>query len=285
MRILFVDDEENVLEGLERSLFHLDWEVETAVGGEEALEFLASETVDVVVTDMRMPNIDGASLLSEVKELQPNALRIVLSGHTEEEAVMRAVAVAHQFLAKPCSVDMLQGVITRAQNMRAMMQDENLQMIVGQISELPTLPSIYVELTNVLRDPKAGVREVAQIVERDVAMSVKILQLVNSSFFMHATKICSVPQAVGRLGINMVKSLALMTTTFGESEGMPKELREFVASQQAHAVEVAVTARSLCATRHSWPACCTTLVNSFWSADCPTKCRKSACWLPRKGSL
>ena len=101
MRVLFVDDEPRVLEAIERTLFQLemDWDVSFAEGGPAALAELEKAHFDVVVSDMRMPGMDGAALLGEVCAKYPHVARIVLSGQTDEAAAFRVVKVAHQFLA------------------------------------------------------------------------------------------------------------------------------------------------------------------------------------------
>ena len=113
MRILFVDDERRVLVGIERMLFGMgrDWEILLAGSGDEALAELERGPVDVVVSDMRMPGMDGAELLRRVQQGWPSTLRMLLSGHTETDAAMRALNVAQQFLSKPCEPEALVGTI------------------------------------------------------------------------------------------------------------------------------------------------------------------------------
>ncbi len=115
-RILFVDDEPKILDGL-RDLLRKErkqWDMVFALGGQEALDELARGRFDVVVSDMRMPGIDGVMLLKMVKEKYPATARIILSGHAEREAVVNALPVAHQFLSKPCDADVLRTVVDRA---------------------------------------------------------------------------------------------------------------------------------------------------------------------------
>src|ERR1017187_5896099 len=112
-RILFVDDEPSLLEGLRRMLRpqRARWDVMFANGGEAALRMLEAHPCDVVVTDMRMPGMDGAQLLEQVRDRFPGVVRIVLSGYCEMESTLRAVPVAHQFLQKPCdSASLLQSI-------------------------------------------------------------------------------------------------------------------------------------------------------------------------------
>src|SRR5256885_17157619 len=84
--ILFVDDEPNLLEGLQRMLRpqRREWEMIFALGAEAAYRILEDKAVDVVVTDMRMPGTDGATLLQHIHDHFPGVLRIVLSGHFDE---------------------------------------------------------------------------------------------------------------------------------------------------------------------------------------------------------
>src|SRR5713226_9458509 len=107
--ILFVDDEPRILDGLQRTLQvqHLPWEASFALGGEAALALLETRPFDVIVADMRMPQMDGATLLTRVRQQFSHVARIVLTGYTEFDTALRAVPVAHQSLAKPCDPDML----------------------------------------------------------------------------------------------------------------------------------------------------------------------------------
>jgi len=216
MRILFVDDERRVLEGIERLLFHKadEWDVVCVGSGAEALEELEDEPFDVIVTDMRMPRMDGAALLAEVHARFPKVVRFVLSGHAELEASLRAVPIAHQFLTKPCKAEILEGVVERALALQQLMGDVAVCEAIGHIKELPSLPAVYAELTQALTDPDTGTGEVAAIVEKDMAMSAKVLQLVNSSFFSRGAEIAEVRAAVVRLGIDTVKNLVLTVEVF-----------------------------------------------------------------------
>jgi CheY-like chemotaxis protein len=103
-RVLFVDDDANVRDGLKRMLrpFRHEWEMEFAASGQAALEILSRGTFDVIVTDMRMPGINGAELLAEVARCHPHMVRIVLSGNEDQDLRMKAAVTAHQYLSKPC---------------------------------------------------------------------------------------------------------------------------------------------------------------------------------------
>ncbi|HEY3668114.1 MAG TPA: HDOD domain-containing protein, partial [Polyangiaceae bacterium] len=224
MKVLFVDDEPRVLEAIERTLFQLDldWEVSFADGGPAALAELAQARFDVIVSDMRMPGMDGAALLGQVCDKYPHIARIVLSGQTDEAAAFRVVQVAHQFLAKPCSSDTLRQVIERTRELRSWLSEERLQAAVGRVNRLPSTPRLFSELSKALDDETASSDTVAAIVRQDPAMSSKVLQVVNSSFFSSGSCVSDVRAAVVRLGMKTIRNLALGIGAFdavGKSSG------------------------------------------------------------------
>lgn len=215
-RILFVDDEVNILEGLQRMLRpqRNEWEMSFAPGAQAALSLLESCPYDVVVSDMRMPGMDGAAFLNIVREKYPAALRFVLSGYTELQASFRAVPVAHQFLVKPCDPDQLRTAIQRATSLSEVLNSKLLASLVGSLQDLPSQPKTYGELRQALSDPEIAVEDVVKIVERDVAISAKILQLVNSAFFGITRDVTQIKTAVSYLGLNILQNLVLSAEVF-----------------------------------------------------------------------
>src|SRR5208337_1289454 len=215
-RVLFVDDEPRILEGLRRMLRpqRNEWEMAFAPGGEAALALMEASPFDVIVSDMRMPGVDGATLLCRVRELYPQVVRIVLSGHTELSAALQVVPVAHQFLAKPCDAEMLRVAIERACHLKALLSDESIRRTVTALGDLPSLPRTYEALTQALADPDTSLQKVAKIIEQDVGISAKVLQLVNSAFFGISHSMTNIQSAVSYLGINTLKNLVLSVEIF-----------------------------------------------------------------------
>jgi HD-like signal output (HDOD) protein len=218
VRILFVDDEPRVLEGLQRMLRSMrhEWDMAFAGGAEEALKALAAAPFDVVVTDMRMPGLDGADLLREVMNQHPQLVRIILSGHSDQEMSLRSVGAAHQYLSKPCDADALKQTVARACAQRGLLADENLRRLVSRTGALPSLPSLYTELVGELQSEGVTVKRVGEIIAQDVGMTAKILQLVNSAFFGLGRPLTSPVEAVSYLGLDRVKALVLSIHVFSE---------------------------------------------------------------------
>jgi len=215
-RVLFVDDEPKILEGLRRMLRpqRHEWEMAFAPGSEAALAMLEASPFDVIVSDMRMPGMDGAVLLGRVREAFPHMVRIVLSGHTELSTALQVVPVAHQFLAKPCDAGMLRVSIERACHLHDLLSDDSIRRTVTGLGDLPSGPRTYRALTQSLLDPDVKLQQVAKIIEQDVGVSAKVLQLVNSAFFGISHPMTNIQSAVSYLGINTLKSLVLSVEIF-----------------------------------------------------------------------
>ncbi len=221
-RILFVDDEHNVLSGLQRMLRGMrgEWEMHFVDSGEKALAVLATQPFDVIVSDMRMPGMGGAELLAEVRRRYPGVLRIILSGYSEAESVMRTVGPAHQFLAKPCSDQTLIRVIRRALELRRMVDSAKLRSLLAGIKNLPTPSDTYYALMKYIELPQASANGVAEIIGRDMAMTAELLKLTNSAYFTMPSRVTSPLQAVRILGFETLRALVLRIGIFRSFTGL-----------------------------------------------------------------
>ena len=222
--VLFVDDEPRVLEALQRMLFDAPehWEVEVAESGIAALAKLEAGPFAVVVSDMRMPTMDGAALLALVKERHPDVMRVVLSGQTDEGAARRAIRVAHRFLAKPCQASTLIEVIGRAERIRTTLADGELRAAIADVASLPTPPATYMELTQLLCNEDVALSALVNVVRRDASLSVNVLHVANSAFFARsAPPIADLHQAVVRIGPRLLASLALTDGVFQRGDDDP----------------------------------------------------------------
>ncbi|HEY2387682.1 MAG TPA: response regulator [Candidatus Binatia bacterium] len=214
--VLFVDDEPRLLAGLRRLLhpFRNEWDMTFVGSGPEALAHLEVAPCDVIVSDMQMPGMNGAELLTRVHARNPGIVRMVLSGHPDLELAMRAVPVAHQFLTKPCEPARLRELIERALNLHSLLSDASLRRTIGELRTLPSRPQVFTALTQALADPEVPLRTISAIVGRDIALSTKVLQLINSGFFALPSRVTSIERAVSCVGTSMLKSLLLFVEVF-----------------------------------------------------------------------
>jgi HD-like signal output (HDOD) protein/CheY-like chemotaxis protein len=246
-RILFVDDESKILDGIRRML-HAErkrWDMQFAVGGEDALRACEAGSFDVVISDMRMPGMDGATLLGHIRDRFPSTARIVLSGYAEAALATRAVPVAHRFLTKPCNAAELQATIERVCTLQDILSTPEIRRAVGAVGELPSLSITYTSLTQAVRNPNTSMTQVSDIIEQDVAMAAKVLQLVNSAFYGLAQNVTSLQSAVSYLGMETIKNLALASETFrvfAPNSRIPQSVCETI---QQHAHRTAAIAGTL----------------------------------------
>ncbi|MCK5069330.1 MAG: HDOD domain-containing protein, partial [Desulfocapsa sp.] len=223
-----------------------EYDLQFAENGKEALKIMESTKFDVVVSDMRMPGMDGAQLLTEIQERYPYSIRIMLTGQAKEESVLRTVGVVHQFLAKPCEPDHLKAVILRASALHDLISHSALKKIVSKLGTLPSLPEVYAKLRQAMADPEVSVADVAAIIEEDMAMSAKVLQLVNSAFFGLFQKVESPARAVNLLGLDTVKSLVLGVGAFSEIKATSKLFS--IQRLWSHSMTVAALAKKIAMT-------------------------------------
>jgi putative nucleotidyltransferase with HDIG domain len=241
-RILFVDDEPPVLEGLRTRLhkLHTKWSMTFVDGGAVAVERMQENPYDVIVSDMRMPGMDGAKLLEIVSGRWPQTIRVVLSGYAELQQTIRLVPFAHQYLSKPCQPQQLENVIDRCLLLHELLNQPGLRGLVGRIRALPTLPRIYTALQGIVKDDSVTLADVAKLVAADSALAARVLQIVNSSFFRLARRISNIEQAVSYLGFQSIRNLAMSVEIFSRWAGRKSATPDLEKLQQhVHAVAAA----------------------------------------------
>ena len=217
-KLLFVDDDQTVIQGLRRMLRVMrdEWEMSFAESGRQALQMMKKVPVDMVVSDMRMPGMDGAQLLKEVKNNFPGTIRILLTGHADETEFMRSAVSVHQFLSKPCNFPVLKSTVDRAFSLQEDLINEDLIKLVTQMGSVPALPELYSELIEELESPEYSIENVGKIISKDMGMASKILQLANSAGFGLSQQVLTVDHAVQILGIDMIQSLVLSYQIFSK---------------------------------------------------------------------
>lgn len=216
IRLLFVDDEDNVLAALRRMLRNKrnDWDMTLVNSSPAALEVLEKAPFDVIVSDIKMPGMDGAELLTRVKDLYPGTIRIALSGQVDLNEVIRSIRSVHQYISKPCTADVLIARIEGALRSKEVLTDRKMLNLVTEIEALPVIPKIFQEIRDELSKPEPSIDRIAASITRDVGLMAKILKLVNSPFFGLPNHIDSMHKAITMLGLETIKALILSTHLF-----------------------------------------------------------------------
>lgn len=246
MRIIFVDDECNILQGLRRMLRPMRdrWHLAFANGGQEALEYLAREPCDVIISDIRMPQMTGVELLENVRRRHPHMIRFALSGQAARQTVIDAVGPTHQYLSKPCNAETLKVAIGRLEVLRDLLPVEKLREAASALEFLPSIPGLYDELARQLRKPEVSAESVGRIIASDIGMSGKILQLVGSGFFGSPRQVSTPDEAAKVLGMDIIKSLAFSLNVLTSFD--PAKMEGFeIGTLWKHSIAVAEVAREI----------------------------------------
>lgn len=223
-RVLFVEEDGGAVASLRRAFAGQRDPLQTEfVGsGEQALARLAHEHFDAIVTNLSMPHTDGAQLLATVRESHPDVIRLCLGDADDDEALLRAIPVTHQFLRRPCNPDTVREVIDRACSLAAILHNPSIRQLIGRLDTLPATPQTFQQLSAAIASPTSHTHDISQIVSNDRALCVKTLQLVNSALFRRSAAITSISAAITYVGLEMLKSLALSACVFRAVEASPR---------------------------------------------------------------
>jgi putative nucleotidyltransferase with HDIG domain len=250
-RLLFVDDEPLVLDALRRALrdMRFEWQMKFVDSGQTALQELDRDKYDAIITDMRMPVMDGARLLEEVKNHHEDVVRVVLSGQSNNDSILRSLVPTHQFLSKPCDTEDLKLRLNLAFSMRDTLENGTLKTIVARLRSIPSLPILYNELTSALASPNTSLRQLECVIEKDVGMAAKILQLANSAFIGARGQVSSLKQAVQLIGTEAIRTLVMSVHIFSQFDGS-SPVKAHLPSIWEHSVAVASLARQIASTEN-----------------------------------
>jgi HD-like signal output (HDOD) protein len=212
-RILFVDDEPKVLEALRRQFqaHRAGWHMEFAQNGEEALATLSKASYDVMVTDIRMPAMDGSELLEKVRQQYPQVIRMVLSGQAAPDVALKAAAIAHQSFPKPCDARVIEAAIDRVCGLRGLIPAEPITRLISRLDGIASQAATHAKVTSALSDAHMSLDEIAELIEQDLAVASKVLQLANSPLLGCDRPVVRLKQAVTNLGMPPLQ--ALMSST------------------------------------------------------------------------
>jgi HD-like signal output (HDOD) protein/CheY-like chemotaxis protein len=211
---------------------------------DEALAMLDSADLDVVVADMGMEGASGAELLSEVRRVHPEVVRVMMVAEADRSRARRAQGEAHQLVPKPCSQTLLASSVARACALHSLLSDRKLLHLVSRMETLPSIPSLYFEILEEMKSPNSTVESVGGIIAKDIGMTAKVLQMVNSAFFGLSQDITSPGQAATFLGLDTLKSAVLSLHTFSQFDGASL-MSVSIADVWEHSLKVANFARAI----------------------------------------
>jgi HD-like signal output (HDOD) protein/CheY-like chemotaxis protein len=220
--VMFVDDDPRNLTVLERSLqtMRKKWEMVFYANPLDALNHMADGPIDLVVSDLRMPGMDGADFLGKVADCAPHTIRFALSDDSDREDALRLVGVCHQVLTKPCNTERLVQQARQALAAQKDLPDRSLQTKVARIHDLPSRPEVHELIVRELASDGASCESLAALISEDIALTAKVLQLASTGFFSADGSTPGLANAVASLGIQRIRGVVRSHSV--EAECAPK---------------------------------------------------------------
>ncbi len=247
-KVLLVDDNPNVLYSFKRALHSekKEWFIFTAENASDALDIMSQENIDIIISDLRMPIMDGVTLLGIVSKRSPSTLRIAITGDADPVLCQQATLVAHQFIAKPIEPQELARIINEAVGVSSLVMNPAVKKTILRIANLPSQPSLYNQLLLELNKPEVDLEYVASVISQDISMTAKILQLVNSAYFGLAREVKDVSHAVFYLGVETIRDLSFSVHLFSQFDEDLIE-RAGLGNLWDHSLKVASCSRAITA--------------------------------------
>lgn len=207
---MFVDDDPLVVRGLARNMSTMGDKMDISVrtSAADALKALEKELVDVIITDLYMPGIDGTALLNEVRSRYPTVFRFVLSGEARPEVMLQAARLSHQYLSKPCETALLHKTIVETLARLSTIKNAEIAKTISQLEGVPSRQASLAEFLRLLNDNTAPVEKIAASLKKDPGLSARLLKVANSSYFGHSGSVETLDDAIGLLGMDMIVSMA-----------------------------------------------------------------------------
>jgi CheY-like chemotaxis protein len=275
-RVLVIDDEEEVRTLLERQLRRLGYEVLLAVDGAQGLAAALSSRPQVILTDLRMPGMDGHTLLRRLAAAGLAVSVIVMSGHGNMEDVIDVLrAGALDYLRKPWSPAELAAAIERGMEKadrqgsgpvreKAVTGEEPrlavaaktdapasdpFEQILARLRAgelpIPATPAMVESLRSAVQRPNVNLDELVSIIERDQRLAADVLRLANTAAYARGSRIHSIKVAVSRIGFRQLHAIVETIALRGLFQAENPELRRLIAQVWRSSVARATTMREL----------------------------------------
>ena len=242
-RILLADADAQTFDTFQQALGE-EWKVQAVANGTAALVEMEKAPADVVVANLDLAELDGGELLNRIQGIYPKAIRFVLAHESDRERTIKQVLGAHQFLGKPLEPDALKNSIEGACALENWVPRNSIRELVRRIRTLPTMPTLYQEVITLLKSPDATTAQVGAIIAKDMSMTTKLLQVLNSAWFGASRKISDPAEAVGMLGFETVSSMVMTIKLLSQYDKV-KPVYFSIDRLWKHSTEVARNAKQI----------------------------------------
>lgn len=208
-KVLFVDDNEPLINSFKNYFDRIpkNWAPIYLTDPIKATDLLLFGDIDIIITDIHMPNMDGVKLLDFAKKEHPDVIRIAISGEQDTPDLLENAKNAHRYMQKPVDLNQLRELIERVATLSEIIPNSDTRKIVASLDVIPTTPRVYRELLSELNRDDGSLKRISQLVAEDPGLTAGLLKVVNSAFFNLPNEITSAQQAVTLLGLEIVKGI------------------------------------------------------------------------------
>ncbi|MBK1877830.1 HDOD domain-containing protein [Pelagicoccus mobilis] len=251
-RILIIDEDPKALAAYQEALAPKSstWTLDCIQSADQGLAAAREHKPDVVIAALSANDGHGAEILTNFEDIAPDAQLFITATEADKPKLESTFGSSFQYLPSPCPANRLISEIQRCVAIDSWLGNDRIKEIVAKMGEFPSVPSIYLKVVNVLNSKESSAEDIANAIAGDLAISAKILQTVNSSYYGYDEKISDISQAVNILGTNCVKNLVLAIQVFNKM-GTSPEHRAITDQLWHHSMSVAVAARRISAHENS----------------------------------
>ncbi len=211
--VLFVDNENVIIKALKKIFTDKEYHYIYKSGGVEALQYMATNPVDLLCTDIMMPEMDGFDVLRTVKKKYPKVIRVAMTGLNRIHHIKRLTNenLAQLYLFKPWDDDELKMNLFKILKTQNMLYSHEVMVMLQNLESLPTIPEIYNRLNDMLRKD-SPVEEISALIEEDQAITAVILKVANSAYYGRKTG--NIRQAIMNIGLDNLNAIILANSVF-----------------------------------------------------------------------
>lgn len=244
--IVFVNSDPSIFsrfEGLVKE-FNADWGVTFCSNKQAGLQMCMDKQDAVLVCDSREQRFDVFDFFAELKSLTPSTTRVVLSNKDKEKRFLNSLNLVHSILPDTISSADLENRLNRTITVGEVLKADSLVELLNGTDVVPSVPSLYLELMDLINSEDTSIPEIGTLVAKDVGMTVKLLQVVNSSFFGLRREILTAEDAAVILGVEAIKAMVLSQQAF-QAFSSKNIAVDYVNSLWQHSVTTASFARCI----------------------------------------
>lgn len=178
---------------------------------QEAMGIMAGVSPDILFIDFRTPDLNCYEFVAHIQKKAPHSLRICYSEFEDKEALLKIVdeGFVHRCFSLPWDEHDVEKIISHDLQTRSRVRIRKCWDFLESGRGLPVMPSVASELAQVVRDPDYSLDDVARVIEKDPAISARLLRIVNSSAYVKSGRIVDIRHAVSYLGVNLTRNLVL----------------------------------------------------------------------------